>query len=90
MASHQEVAEPKGGRTEGVEVWLEVRTELPLEVPSTEGAEVRREAEVPLTSPPPWNAASRRIDQIQAERVRKGRELKVAVEIERGFPRYLW
>ena len=49
MASHWEVAEPKGGRTEGVEVRLEVWAELPPEVPGTEGTEVRREAEVPLT-----------------------------------------
>ena len=49
MASHREVAEPKGGRTEGAEVRLEVWAELPPEVPGTEGTEVRREAEVPLT-----------------------------------------
>ena len=49
MASHQEVAEPKGGRMEGAEVGPEVWTELPPEVPGMEGTEVRREAEVPLT-----------------------------------------
>ena len=53
MASHQEVAEPKGGRTEGAEVGPEVWTELLPEVPGMEGTEVQREAEVPLTSPPP-------------------------------------
>ena len=49
MASHQEVAEPKGGRTEGAEVRPEVWTELPPDVPGMEGTEVRREVEVPLT-----------------------------------------
>ena len=49
MASHREVAEPKRGRTEGVEVRLEVWTELLLEVLGMEGTEVQREAEVPLT-----------------------------------------
>ena len=49
MASHREVAEPKGGRMEEAEVGPEVWTELPSEVPGMEGAEVRREAEVPLT-----------------------------------------
>ena len=90
MASHREVAEPKGGRTEGAEVGLEVWTELLPEVLGMEGTEVRREAKVPLTSPPPWNATSRHMDRIWAERARKGRELKVAAEIERGFPGYLW
>ena len=51
MASHWEVAKPKGGRTEGAEVW----TELPPEVPGMEvrreAEVVRREAEVPLTTP---------------------------------------
>ena len=50
MVSHQEVAEPKGGRTEGAEVRPEVWTELLLEVPGMEGTEVRREVEVPLTA----------------------------------------
>ena len=49
MASHREVAEPKGGRTEGAEVRPEVWTELPPEVLGTEGTEVQREAEVSLT-----------------------------------------
>ena len=89
MASHWEVAEPKGERTEGAEVRLEVWTELLPEVLDTEGVEVWRKAEVPLIPPPPWNAASRRIDRIRAEQAQKGRESKVAAEIERGFPRYL-
>ena len=90
MASHRELGEPKGERMEGAEVRPEVWTELLPEVPGTEGTEVRREAEVPLTSPPPWNAVSRHIDWIRAERARKGRESKVAAEIEQGFPGYLW
>ena len=57
MVSHQEVAERKGGRTEGVEVRPEVWMELLPEVPGTEGTEVRREVEGPLTSPPPFECS---------------------------------
>ena len=51
MASHREVAEPKGEGTEGAEVRPEVWMELLPEVLGTEGTEVWREAEVPLTMP---------------------------------------
>src|ERR1700761_2456377 len=55
------------------------------------GPEEACEWGVPLTSPPPWNAASRRIDRIKVAEAlasRKGRELNVAAAMRRGFPGY--
>jgi hypothetical protein len=70
------VPEERDGRTGGVTNVTEVVTEVPegvTEVPEGVGTGV------PLTPPPPWNAAPRRIERTRtagAEGSRNGRESK--------------
>src|ERR1700712_5881886 len=56
--------------------------------PERDGAKTELRRGVPLTSPPLWNAASRRINLTWREGSWKGRESKAAALIARGLAGY--